>query len=73
MSKELENLKHDEIPVPGSGRSSDRNEYEHDYIFAASDEESWMGHLDQHGYCVLRGVLDTSTVNSATEMIWRGM
>jgi hypothetical protein len=43
------------------------------YVFASSDEEGWMNHLDNHGYCVLREALESKEVEAVTDMIWRDM
>ena len=44
-----------------------------EYVFDLSDEESWNKYLEEHGYCVLRSVLDRPAVDATIEMLWRDM
>lgn len=43
------------------------------YSFFPEDDELWLRHLEEHGYCVLRGVVDESVVSQATTLLWSDM
>jgi len=40
------------------------------YVFDLADEATWHGHLQNHGYVVLRGVADTEQVARAKSLFW---
>mmetsp|Transcript_104640 Transcript_104640/g.207819 ORF Transcript_104640/g.207819 Transcript_104640/m.207819 type:complete len:419 (+) Transcript_104640:41-1297(+) len=38
--------------------------------FDVTDADRWLGHLDEHGYCVIAGVADAAAVARAKTLIW---